>query len=288
MGDNLWLSEKLYGLLLYLYPKPFRATYKAQMRLTFRDVCRVAYHQNGTRGLMALWLPTLLDLFKSALEAWARQGEITMSKARLIALAGPLTVLVGSVWLVMSIGDLLLMMGLVGDEKVVDLLLALWAFPFLLSFIPMLFALIGTRLRFYPSAGGLGRFGLTLSVAGCVGVIVAVLGSLLLGGATSEGNSSSWVNYAAVVCLLSIRVGYILFGIDAWRYSLLPRWNLLPLLVGSTVLLSLPFEWFGVPALLPLEWVNPFLHFAITGGFWLLLGIAMLNPRREAQRVAMI
>jgi hypothetical protein len=38
--------------------------------------------------MLALWLPTLLDLFKSALEQRARQGEITMSKERLMASAG--------------------------------------------------------------------------------------------------------------------------------------------------------------------------------------------------------
>jgi len=89
MRGELLVSERLYRALLYLYPKKFRAAYGQQMRLTFRDACRVAYRQNGAGGLLALWLPTLLDLFKSALEERARQGEITMSKARLIALAGP-------------------------------------------------------------------------------------------------------------------------------------------------------------------------------------------------------
>ena len=56
------MSERLYGVLLYLYPKEFRAAYSQQMRLTFRDACRVAYHRNGTVGLLTLWLSTLLDL----------------------------------------------------------------------------------------------------------------------------------------------------------------------------------------------------------------------------------
>ena len=115
MRGELLVSERLYRALLYLYPKKFRAAYGQQMRLTFRDACRVAYRQNGAGGLLALWLPTLLDLFKSALEERARQGEITMSKARLIALAGPLTILVGSVWLVSSIGYLGLRTGLASD-----------------------------------------------------------------------------------------------------------------------------------------------------------------------------
>jgi hypothetical protein len=56
--------------------------------------------------------------------------------------------------------------------------------------------------------------------------------------------------------------------------------------VGLTVVLSLPFDWFGVPAFLPSQWANPFLHFAITGACWVLLGIAMMDQRRGSQLTA--
>jgi len=284
MRGKLLVSERLYGALLHLYPKQFRTAYGRQMRLTFRDACRVAYRRGGAGGLLVLWLPTLLDLFKSALEEQAHQGEITMSKARLIAWAGPLTILVGSVWLVVSIGDFVLQSGLVGDEAFVGFI----TFPFFLSFVPLLFALIGTRLRFHPSAGVLGRLGLALSVAGGAGVLVAMLATILLGRVAPQVNQWPWVNYSAVGCVLSIRIGYILFGVDALRYRLLPRWNLLPLLAGSTVVLSLSLDWFGGPAFLPSQWATPFLHFAITGACWVLLGIAMMEPRREPQPTAAI
>jgi hypothetical protein len=198
MRGELLISEWLYRALLYLYPKQFRAAYGQHMRLTFRDACRAAYRQNGTGGLLALWLPTLLDLFKSVLEERARQGEITMSNLRLIALAGPLTILVGSVWLVWPIGDVVLRTGLADAETFVTF----WSIPLFLSFVPMLFALIGTRLRFHQSASALGRLGLALSVTGCAGVIVAVLVQLLLSGAASEVEQRSWVNYSAVICFL--------------------------------------------------------------------------------------
>ena len=206
-----------------------------------------------------------------------------MSKARLIALAGTLTFVVGALWLVVSIGDLAFQTVLAGDEAFLGLI----AIPFFLSFVPMLFALIGTRLRFHQSAGILGRLGLALSVAGCAGVIAFMIANILLSGIAPEVGQRPW-NYAAVVCVLSIRIGYILFGVDALRYRLLPRWNLLPLLLGATVVLSLPFDWFGVPALLPLQWVTPFLHFALTGACWVLLGIALMDPRREPQPTAAI
>jgi hypothetical protein len=187
-------------------------------------------------------------------------------------------------WAVTSIGGFVFQTVLSGDES----FLGFVVIPFFLSFVPMLFALIGTRLRFHQSAGVLGRLGLVLSVAGCAGVIVSVLAYPLLSGVAPEGEQRTWVNYAALICFLSIRIGYILFGIDVLRYRLLPRWNLLPLLVGSTVVLSLPFDWFGAPALLPVQWATPFLHFATTGACWVLLGVALLDPRREPQPTAAI
>jgi hypothetical protein len=51
MRGELLLSERLYGALLYLYPKTFRAAYGEQMRLTFRDACQVAYRQGGAAPL---------------------------------------------------------------------------------------------------------------------------------------------------------------------------------------------------------------------------------------------
>lgn len=284
MRGALPISERLYAALLHLYPKAFRSVYGRPMRLTFRDACRAAHRRSGAGGLLALWIPTLIDLLKSALEERARRGELMMSKSRLIALAGPLTIAVGALWVLTAIGDFAFRTVLDGDEAFLGLLII----PVFLSFVPLLFALIGARLRFHPSTGAAGRLGLALSVAGCAGLLVFLLASPLLNRAAPEAGGISWANYAAVVCVLSIRIGYILFGFDVLRFRLLPHGNLLPLLVGATVVLSLPFEWFGVPAVLPSLWSTPFLHFAVTGVCWVMLGIAMLEPRREPQTVAAI
>jgi hypothetical protein len=278
MQGKYRMSERLYGVLLHLYPKEFRAAYGPQMRLTFRDACRVAYRRNGAVGLLMLWLPTLLDLLKSALEERARQGEIMMSKERLIALAGPLTILVGAMWVVASIGEIVLLTGLGGADT------TFWEYfnliPSFLSLVPLLFALIGTRLRFQQSAGVPGRLGLALSVAGCAGMIVSLLASILLIRVAPEVDRPFWVNfmnYAGGFCLLSIMIGYILFGVDALRYRLLPRWNLSPLLLGSTLVFGFALGWFG-RSMSP--YAGAFLQLAITGVCWVLLGLAMAGVRR--------
>lgn len=290
MRGELLISERLYTALLHLYPKEFRAIYGQQMRLTFREACRVAYHRNGAGGLLALWLPTLFDLFKSALEERARQGEISMSKARLISWAGPLTILVGSIWLVEFIGDIVLRFGQVEEERYWDLFLAFWSFAFILSFVPLLFALMGARLRFHPYASTLGRLGLALSVTGGAGVIVSMLAHLLLSAIAPdpEVREVPWAGYAAVASFWSIWIGYILFGVDALRYRLLPRWNLLPGLLGATIVLSFGFEWFGVPALLPLQWATPSLFISINGACLVLIGIVLMDQRRETQLTSTI
>jgi hypothetical protein len=189
MFRRFLISEWLYRTLLYLYPKEFRAVYGQQMCLAFRDAYRAAYHKKGFGGLLTLWLPTLFDLFKTALEERARQGEIIMSKTRLISLAGPLTILVGAIWLVEMIGDLLLRVGQVKEERFWDVFLSVWSFAFLISFIPLLFALMGMRLRFLRSASTLGRLGLSLSVIGGAGVIVSMLARLLWGGGSTRAGS---------------------------------------------------------------------------------------------------
>lgn len=290
MFRRFLISEWLYRTLLYLYPKEFRAVYGQQMCLAFRDAYRAAYHKKGFGGLLTLWLPTLFDLFKTALEERARQGEIIMSKTRLISLAGPLTILVGAIWLVEMIGDLLLRVGQVKEERFWDVFLSVWSFAFLISFIPLLFALMGMRLRFLRSASTLGRLGLSLSVIGGAGVIVSMLARLLWGAVAPEPEVGAipWIGYAAVVSFWSIWIGYILFGIDALRYKLLPRWNLLPGLLGATILLSFGFEWFGVPAVMPLQWASPTLFISINGACLLLLGISIMNQTRESEPTATI
>jgi hypothetical protein len=250
------------------------------MRQTFRDACRVAYHRNGAGGLLALSLSTLFDLFKSALEERAQQGRCIMSKASLIALAGPLTILVGSMWMAASIGEMVILIEPASADTFWDIF---WFFPVFLSFIPMLFALIGTRLRFHQAEGVPGRLGLALSVAGCAGMIVFVLASILLGTLAPEVEQGPWADYVMAACFLSLMIGYMLFGVDALRYRLLPRWNLLPLLAGSTVVLRLAPDWFGVPSYHPWQFAASFLHFAVTGACWVLVGIAMIDQRPEPQ-----
>jgi hypothetical protein len=288
MRGELLISERLYAALLILYPRRFRAAYGKQMRLTFRDACRVAYQRNGTIGLLAFWLLTLLDLIKSALAERVRQGEITLSKTRLIALAGPLTLLVGAMWVVASIGEVVL---LVGPSYVDTFWDHFYFFPIFLSFILMLPAFILTRLRYHLAAAAPGRLGLNLSIAGCAGTWLFVLSSILIDMVAPALDDGGWPDYVISACVLAIMIGHMLFGMDALRNRLLPRWNVMPLLVG------LPTTLLIVPSLIIESNIHSdfqsvlttaFLRFAFTGAGWVLQGIALMEPRRELQPTAAI
>jgi len=62
----LRLSNRLYGLLLLLYPGAFRRDYGETMLQSFSDCCARSYHDGGCRGLACLWLRTLGDVAATA------------------------------------------------------------------------------------------------------------------------------------------------------------------------------------------------------------------------------
>jgi len=286
MRGELPVSERLYAALLHLYPKQFRVTYGQQMRLTFRDACRVVYRQNGAGGLLALWLPTVLDLLKSALEERARQGEIVMLKERWIALAGPLTMLVGALMLLGPISDLVQLVRPPYTE-------ALWEFfhfrTATVSLAVMLPAFVGTWLRYKESAGRLGRLGLILNVAGCVTFCLALSADFLLD-VLQLLEHPTGPNYAMAASIMSILIGHVLFGIDALRYKLLPRWNAMPLLVGLTTpllgVLSVIMESALRIDRYQVELTIATLQSATVGLCWVLIGVALMGQKQAHEAVA--
>src|SRR5690606_9434500 len=58
-------SEKLYTLLLKLYPKPFRQQFGEEMRLVFSESLQDAYAQDSGKGMVRLWGRTAVDLCRS-------------------------------------------------------------------------------------------------------------------------------------------------------------------------------------------------------------------------------
>jgi putative ABC transport system permease protein len=55
------LSTRLYRVLLYAYPAPFRQEYAGQMTSLFRDRCAEEVASAGVAGLVLLWIQVLFD-----------------------------------------------------------------------------------------------------------------------------------------------------------------------------------------------------------------------------------
>jgi Clp amino terminal domain, pathogenicity island component len=63
----LRLSNRLYRLLLFVYPKAFRLEYGEPMLQVFRDCCVSTYSEAGYRGLACQWWHTVADLIATCL-----------------------------------------------------------------------------------------------------------------------------------------------------------------------------------------------------------------------------
>jgi nitrate/nitrite-specific signal transduction histidine kinase len=96
----LSIADRAYRALLYVYPAAHRRVFGPCMAQLFRDLCRDAVEQDGTFGLVELWIRTLLDLAYTALvehlegKGWVLVGTILEKQGLVPALrdyAGRLT-----------------------------------------------------------------------------------------------------------------------------------------------------------------------------------------------------
>ena len=120
-----------------------------------------------------------------------------------------------------------------------------------------------------------------MNVAGCGTFCLALSADFLLDVLHLLKHPTS-PNYLMAASIVSILIGHVLFGIDALRNKLLPRWNVMPLLVGLSPLLLLVSTLFvesNSPVYFALELTIASLQSAIVGLCWVLMGIAMMGQR---------
>jgi Clp amino terminal domain, pathogenicity island component len=85
------VAARVYRLLLVAYPASFRRAYGRHMAQVFRDACRDAFLESGSRGVLALWLRTLIDLASTAFQEHADRlaRRIPALPSRVIPVAAP-------------------------------------------------------------------------------------------------------------------------------------------------------------------------------------------------------
>jgi hypothetical protein len=83
---GIWASERVYGVLIRLYPEEVRRRYSEEMVGYFRDLCREEWHSRGAKGMVLLWARTLPDLVFSVLK---ERGTPFLRSAYLPVSRGP-------------------------------------------------------------------------------------------------------------------------------------------------------------------------------------------------------
>src|SRR5437660_2397941 len=71
-SHSITLSDRIYRLLLLIYPAEFRRTFAHEMSQTFRELCRETLCDAGSMGLLRLWGRTLPDLLTTAAKEQVR------------------------------------------------------------------------------------------------------------------------------------------------------------------------------------------------------------------------
>lgn len=284
-------SVALYHCLLWLYPAAFRRAYGAQMTQVFRDSCRQAQQERGLPGLIVLWLATLADLLRSAFAEHLSEGPI-MSRPFYIRMSGLLTLAGAAIELLRNIGES-----------------AYWFTPGFNGIAQHLAQVSGGLLigiALTPIiCWTLGLVGLLLAQRGWVGRVSASLALLALGAeiaayiitdlqiAPLAGMLENIVGQLAHVGWaftqaddLVLGLSLIVCGIVTLKARLLPRWNVVPLLLGLLVFSNLAVYYWALAA--PIVRVGltgivvvPYLSWIGTFCLWGCLGYALWAKRRS-------
>ena len=262
-------SVRAYEALLVVYPEAFREGYGQEMVLVFRDRCREVLAEEGTWGLIALWMPVLLDLVKTSIEEHAHKEGSGMVKNVLVRATGPLLLLAG-------------MLFVLGTSWARIPRWAIGEFGLFTAFIPLALGLLGLALGHAHKVEAPGRVGLGAAIFGAISSILS--GGVMWVDSAASLSLPAWLDGIWVVWWIGgvlVYLGMAVFGVYALRSRLLPRWNGLPLALGLSPLIV-------VLAALPLGWTeNETMGslFAVIGVGWLLMGL-MLMPQNARETAA--
>jgi hypothetical protein len=247
----LALSNRVYCLLLYLYPVPFRQEYGYHMAQVFRDDVRGTLQESGRLAVMGLWFLAFFDLLKTAVaeHVW----EIFhMPIEQLTRWSGPAG----------AMGGLLYAVGVASIVNGVTFII--------------ISALVTAPLL------GLGLFGLykclPTNSTSRLTFSAALIGLLM---SHMSAATIIWLDTSENLWIMLIFVGLAGMGIMAKTNQSLGRWSFTPLLV-----LVATMSLFSLYAndTFSLLWVILLTAYALS---WILLGVALWQSHQEPQEPGM-
>ncbi len=291
-------SAAIYCCLLWLYPAAFRRAYGAQMAQVFRDSCRQARQERGLPGVIILWLVTLVDLLRSALAEHLLEGPI-VSRPFYIRMSGLLALVGASIEFLINIDEsgYVFIPGYTGitqhlAQVSIGLLIGIALAPIIcwtLGLVGLLLAQRGWVGRVSASLALL-ALGAELAMQIIAGLHIAPLENILentLGRLAALGWGFTQID--DFVLGLSL----IVCGIVTLKAHLLPRWNVVPLLLGLLAFSNLavyywaeesPIVRVGLTSILLVPYLSLICNFFL----WGCLGYALWAKQRSKQAVSAV
>ena len=252
----LALSNRVYCILLHLYPVPFRREYGYHMAQVFRDDVRGTLQESGRLAVMDLWFLAFIDLLKTAVaeHIW----EIfNMPLEKLTRWSGPAGVMGG---LLYAVGVASIIYG---------------AVPFTISLlvtVPLLgLGLFGLYKCLPETHSRLNRFAFTASVGG---LLMSNIGAVIL--VWSSNPLSNWDQVIFIGLGLWI-MGFAGMGTIVLINRMLGRLSFTPLL--AVVALTGMGSLYGTDPTSPIG-ITLLTAYAVS---WLLLGVALWQTHKEPQ-----
>jgi hypothetical protein len=223
------LSVRIYRALFMLYPAEYREEYAPHMAQLFRDMCRDAYAQEGIPGMVMWWAATFFDLLVTAFEE-RRKAKVLLNMSLLKRFAG--IFLIGGGISLMLAGYSQLQPG---SHFPFRGLYSLSSQFFVPAFLLILLGTIGLALRYARPLGMVGGLTLWVGALGLLTTCIWVVASLIPNGFDQFFAVGLTGFFIYNLCL-------IIFGAIAMRRNVLPRWNILPIVIGvMTVAVLVPF-----------------------------------------------
>jgi hypothetical protein len=264
------LSVRVYRGLLRTYPREFRLEYGEAMIQVFRDLCL----QSGKTGLASVWGRALLDFAVTLISEYMNRG-VVMTKTKWIQLSG---------WGLAASGFLLMAAFAASSRPIYSPdNAAAWPIDPILNVADVILMTTAMLLMSAGLAGLLERFQQQAGIPGRVGLMIGSLTGLV-GAVGAAGlrffEGDLWWNMF-MVGILGVNLGLALFGIDCLRQHLFPRWNGLPLAVGTSFLA------FALAAMGPIHVAWPsVVEFIFLIAFALGLGLVGYLLQRETTETA--
>ncbi len=259
-------SERVYRVLLHLYPADYRQEYGGLMTQLFRDVCHERLRRQGWAGVALWWCRTCFDLGLTVIEQ-RRKVRLMISRATFVHFAGLLLILGGALNVLAAFSQFQ-----PDDHTTYDGLYALALLAWAPGQLFVGLGCVGLVLREGQPTGA--RRALQLTALGALVMASGMIASLF--------RNDLWTLwFAGAVAHLA---GLLAVGILHARRALLPCFRWLPLqmalgwvIVGSGIL---RFDSITANNLLG------FLMFAGMGLAWLAIGQALQRGRQAAQPAA--